>query len=53
MDPKYSTNVQRTWNYFKDPAIRAVEDYGIDNTKTLALPQYDNNLSLSIGTFKT
>jgi hypothetical protein len=47
-DPKYNTNVQRTWTNYKESAIKAVESLKIDNTKTLVLPPIDNELSLTL-----
>ena len=45
-DPKYNTEIQRTWINYRDPGIRAVTDLHFDNTKTIPLPKVDNDLSL-------
>ncbi|MCQ2818316.1 MAG: hypothetical protein MJ252_13700 [archaeon] len=47
-EPKYNTEVQRAWTYIRDPAVRAVQDYGIDNTKWTPLPKIDSKLSLGL-----
>jgi hypothetical protein len=47
-EAKYNTVCQRTWNFHRDPAIRAIEDHGIDNTKGIPLPKITNELSLNI-----
>ena len=49
-EPKYNTEVQRTWINHRDPAVRAVTDLGIDNTKInhSLLPRKDNGLSLTM-----
>ena len=48
-EPKYNTEVQRTWINYRDPGVRAVHDLGIDNTQTLrVVPQNDNDLSLTM-----
>jgi hypothetical protein len=48
INPKYNSSIQRTWINHKDPAIRAVEELKIDNTKELILPPIDNELSLNM-----
>ena len=45
---KYNTINQRTWHAHKDPAIDAVENLRVDNTKGVFLPQIDNTLSLPL-----
>ena len=47
-DPKYNTEIQRTWINHRDPGIRAVNDLGIDNTKCFPFPKIDNELSLTM-----
>lgn len=47
-EPKYNTECQRTWIYHRDPAVRAVEDLKIDNTRVTPLPKIDNELSLTM-----
>ena len=47
-DPKYNTEIQRTWINYRDPGVRAVNDLHIDNTKIVPLPIIDNELSLSM-----
>lgn len=47
-EPKYNTEIQRTWINYRDPGIRAVQDLGVDNRKYIPLPKIDNNLSLRI-----
>jgi hypothetical protein len=48
-DPKFNTEIQRSWGYTKDAGIKAVEKKGtiVGNTKS-KLPEFDNYLSLSI-----
>ena len=36
---KYNTEIQRTWTYHRDPAIRAIEDFKIDNASRRPWPQ--------------
>ena len=52
-DPKENTAIQRTWHNRKDPAIKAIQDLGVDNTKKILLPKFDNCLSLPIDDEKT
>ena len=49
-EAKYNTEVQRSWTYHRDPAIKAVEDLKIDNAsrrpwaqeiKFMSLPMYN------------
>jgi hypothetical protein len=53
-EPKYNTEVQRTWINYRDPGVRAITDLGIDNTKlssttTRSNFHYkDNELSLTM-----
>ena len=48
-DPKFNTSIQRSWNYIKDPGIKAIEESGINNTVKIPIPQQDNYLSLPLG----
>ena len=47
-EPKYNTEIQRTWINYRDPGVRAIQDFGVDNRKKIPLPKIDNNLSLRI-----
>ena len=44
-EPKYNTECQRTWINYRDPGVRAVNDWGFDNTGKKFLPNVDNYLS--------
>ena len=45
-EAKYNTEVQRSWTYHRDPAIRAVEDFKIDNATRRPWPQEIKFMSL-------
>ena len=52
-EPKYNTEIQRTWINYRDPGIRANQDFGIDNRKKIPLPNIDNELSLRMNNNET
>ena len=43
---KYNTEVQRSWTYHKDPAIRAIEELKIDNASRRPWPKEIKFMSL-------
>ena len=43
---KYNTEVQRSWTYHRDPAVKAVEDLKIDNASRRPCPQEIQFMSL-------
>ena len=45
-ESKYNTEVQRSWTYHRDPAIKAVEDLKIDNATRRPWPQEIKFMSL-------
>ena len=49
-EPKYNTEIQRTWINHRDPGVRAINDLGIDNTRVLTTTNShkDNDLSLTM-----
>ena len=43
---KYNTEIQRTWTYYRDPAIKAIEELKIDNASRRPWPKEIKFMSL-------